>query len=320
MQGRRRSWSVVRVWTSRRFQVSLHVPSVALAWAATASSATAASTGCTRNTVDLSAWTLNTDVHGDRGLHAPWTADQRGPIWTWQAGGSGFLLLPRRCSQQLAAVNFQLQHVWKPPERSSRSCYQFSLPATSLSRHVAASKAHVSGVKCSMPVSLGHWQSQTSNVFSEMTGQWSDRSAMSSRKTLSPTDPVSYLRGLALRIWTTFWRREGFAVMDMWNAPMVQSKKPLTYRLMESEGLGGQRCHGSSWQRGIAESKLSAIDPHDRHTCRSGVRSAIRTVSQPPVRGSADVYPQTHSRCLISLLFSAWRDSAAFLAIRNASS
>ena len=31
------------------------------------------------------------------------------------------------------------------------------------------------------------------------------------------------------------------AGMDMWNAPMVQSRQPLTYRLMESVGLRGQR-------------------------------------------------------------------------------
>ena len=31
------------------------------------------------------------------------------------------------------------------------------------------------------------------------------------------------------------------ANMDMWNAPMVQSRQPLTYRLMESMGLGGLR-------------------------------------------------------------------------------
>ena len=30
--------------------------------------------------------------------------------------------------------------------------------------------------------------------------------------------PMSYLRGLPLRIWTSFWRREGSAGMDMWNA------------------------------------------------------------------------------------------------------
>ena len=105
----------------------------------------------------------------------------------------------------------------KLPGRSSRSCYQFSLPTTSLSRHVAICTALVCGAQCSMPVRLGQWQSQTSNICREMTGQWSDRSAMSSRKTLSPSGPMSYLRGLALRIWTAFWRREGYFGMDMWN-------------------------------------------------------------------------------------------------------
>ena len=77
---------------------------------------------------------------------------------------------------------------------------------------------------------------------------------MSSYKTLSVPDPMSYLHGLALRIWTSFWRREGSTGMDTWNAPMVQTRQHLTYRLMEIVGLGGQRWHGSSWQRGIAES------------------------------------------------------------------
>ena len=43
----------------------------------------------------------------------------------------------------------------------------------------------------------------------------------------------------------------------LWNAAMVQSRQPVTYRLMESVGLGGPRWHGSSWQRGIAESGSS---------------------------------------------------------------
>ena len=80
---------------------------------------------------------------------------------------------------------------------------------------------------------------------------------MSDRKTLSPPGLMSYLCGLALRIWTSFWRREDSDGMDMWNAPMVQSRQPLTYRLMESVGLGGPRWHGNSWQRGIAESESS---------------------------------------------------------------
>ena len=56
-----------------------HALSVALEWAATASSAMAASTGCTRNAVGSSAWkkTLTTDVHSARELHAPWMADHR---------------------------------------------------------------------------------------------------------------------------------------------------------------------------------------------------------------------------------------------------
>ena len=108
-----------------------------------------------------------------------------------------------------------------------------------------------------MPARLGHWQSQTSSVCSETTGQWLDKTAMSDRKTLSPPGLMSYLCSLALRIWTSFWRREDSDGMDMWNAPMVQSRQPLTYRLMESVGLGGPRWHGNSWQRGIAESGSS---------------------------------------------------------------
>ena len=37
------------------------------------------------------------------------------------------------------------------------------------------------------------------------------------------------------------------------------------------------------------EWKLSANDPHDRHTWRAGVRSAIRAASQLPGRGPTDV-------------------------------
>ena len=55
---------------------------------------------------------------------------------------------------------------------------------------------------------------------------------------------------------------EGSAGMDMWKAPMVQSKQLFTDRLRERVGLGGLRWHGSSWQRGIAErgsSRLSTL-------------------------------------------------------------
>ena len=43
-------------------------------------------------------------------------------------------------------------------------------------------------------------------------------------------------------------------------------------------------------ERDCREWKLSAIDPQDRHTWRSGVRSAIHAASQLPGRGPTDVY------------------------------
>ena len=88
---------------------------------------------------------------------------------------------------------------------------------------------------------------------------WSDSSIMLNHKTLPTSGPLSYLHGLALKTWTSSWKREGSAGMDMCNAPTVQSRQPLTYTLLESVGLGGPRWLGSSWQRGIAESGSSQI-------------------------------------------------------------
>ena len=42
-------------------------------------------------------------------------------------------------------------------------------------------------------------------------------------------------------------------------------------------------------ERDCREWKLSAIDPHDRHTWRSGVSSAVCVASQSPGRGSTNV-------------------------------
>ena len=42
-------------------------------------------------------------------------------------------------------------------------------------------------------------------------------------------------------------------------------------------------------ERDCREGKLSAIDPHNRDTWRSGVRSAMHAASQLPGRGATDV-------------------------------
>ena len=47
-------------------------------------------------------------------------------------------------------------------------------------------------------------------------------------------------------------------------------------------------------ERDCREWKLSAIDPHDRHTQRSGVRPAMHAASQLPGRGPTDVDVALH--------------------------
>ena len=78
--------------------------------------------------------------------------------------------------------------------------------------------------------------------------------------------------------------------MDIWNAPMVQSRQPLT---VQADGKPRPGRPKMTWkqltERDCREWKLSAIDPHDRHTWRSGVRSAMCAASQLPGRGPTDV-------------------------------
>ena len=77
--------------------------------------------------------------------------------------------------------------------------------------------------------------------------------------------------------------------MDMWNAPMVQSRL-LFLQIDGKRGPGRPKMTSKQLtERGCREWKLSAIDPHDRHTWRSGVRSAMRAASHLPGRGPTDV-------------------------------
>ena len=93
----------------------------------------------------------------------------------------------------------------------------------------------------------------TSNVCSGMTGQWSDRSAMSSCKTLSPPGSMSY--------WGSgpHSEGEGSAGIDMSKSPMVQS----TAFDIQADGKLGPGRPKMAWkqliERECREGKLSAI-------------------------------------------------------------
>ena len=293
MQERQRSWAAVWVWTSCRVQASFHVRSVTLEWAATASSSMAASTGCTRNAVGSSTW-LHTDYRCTwcQGTARPLDGRPQKEVQVRPeklevvasfcylgdmlsaAGGCELSTTTNRLEEVQGSATSSLftpslfQNMWPWVQLL---CAERNAPCL---RDLATDKA----------------------VCSEMTGQWSDRSAMLGRKTLSPPGPMSYLCGLALRIWTSFWRREDSDGIDMWNTPMVQSRQPLTYMLMESMGLGGPRWHGSSWQRGMAESGSSRLSTLMIDIPGYGVRSAMHAASQLSGRGDStnvDVAPCT---------------------------
>ena len=133
--------------------------------------------------------------------------------------------------------------------------------------------------KAKPPMSAGEWQGNDQT----------DLQCQTARQ-LSPSGPMSYLRGLALRIWTSFWWR-GFTGMDMWNAPMVQSRQ--TARDIQVDGKCGPRRPKVTWkqltERDCREWKLSAIDRYDRHIWISDMRPAMYAASHLAGRGATDV-------------------------------
>ena len=72
---------------------------------------------------------------------------------------------------------------------------------------------------------------------------------------------------------------------------MVQSEQHLIYRLMA--GGGGAGRPKLTWkkmtERDCGYWKLTKVDPQERSTWRSGVRSAIRAASQLPGKRPTDV-------------------------------
>ena len=89
-------------------------------------------------------------------------------------------------------------------------------------------------------------------------GQWSDRSATSGCNLRRCHNQVQWATCTAWH-WGSGPHSEGEKAPLVWTWIMVQSREPFTYRLRESVGLEGPRWHGSSWQRGIAESFSSRL-------------------------------------------------------------
>ena len=69
---------------------------------------------------------------------------------------------------------------------------------------------------------------------------------------------------------------------------MEQSEQHVIYRLMEGRGREAQASMEET-EKDCREWKLTTVDPQQRSTWHSGVRSAMRAVSQLPGRGATDV-------------------------------
>ena len=106
---------------------------------------------------------------------------------------------------------------------------------------------------------------------------------------MSPPDPMSYLRGLTedLDLILKERRLRCYGHAECSNAAVKTAFD------IQVDGKRGPGRSNMTWkqltERNCREWKLSAIDPHDRHTWRSVGRSAMRAASQLPGRGPTDV-------------------------------
>ena len=79
-------------------------------------------------------------------------------------------------------------------------------------------------------------------------------------------------------------------LQTIWLDVVVQSEQHVLYRLMAGGGAGRPKL---TWkkltEKDCCEWKLTTVDPQERRTWRSGVRSAMRAASQLPGRGPTDV-------------------------------
>ena len=186
-------------------------------------------------------------------------------------------------------MNFQPQHMQKPPGRSSRSCYQLSLHATSLKTRGCV---YSSCVRSAMLHASETWPLTKPNL---QPLQWNDRAMIRQICNVRPQDVV------------TTWSNELLARLGIEDLDLILKERRLcwyghversngaikTAFHIQVEGKHGLGRPKMTWkqliERDCREWKLSAINPHDRNMWRSGVRFAMRAASQLSGRGPIDV-------------------------------
>ena len=277
MQERQRLWSAVRDWTSCRVQASFRAPSVALEWAATASSAMAAIKHWVHKKCSgLKRLKKDPDYRCTRCQGTARPLDGR-PQKEVQVGPDKLEVVASFCylGDMLSAedgcelsTTTSVKTAWKK--------FKDLLPVLS-SRHLSfktCGRVYSSSVRSAMLHASETWPLTKPNL---QRLQRNDRAMIRQICNVRPQDIVTtrsnellvrlgiedldlILKERRLR-WYGHVERSNGAVKTAFDI-QVDGRPKMTWKQLT--------------ERDCREWKLSAINPHDRHTWRSGVRAAMR--------------------------------------------
>ena len=258
MQERQRSWSAVQDWTSCRVQASFHAPSVALEWQQQHLLQWLQALGAQEmqwaQALEKRPWLQMYMVPGNC-TSLGWQTTEGSPSRTRQTWGGSFLLLPRRhalSSRWLWTFNHNTcENRVEEVQGSATSplftplLFQNTWPCVQLlcAERNAPCQRDLAIDKAKPPASAAKWQGN-------------DQTDLQCQAARHCHHQVQWTTCAAWH-WGSGPHSEGEKTPMIWTCGTLQW--PLTYRLMESVGLGGPESHGSSWQIGIAESGNSRL-------------------------------------------------------------
>ena len=188
-----------------------------------------------------------------------WQTTEGSPSWTWQAGDGSFLLLPRRyalSSRWLWTFNYNTceKHLEEVQGAATSSLFMpplfqdtwLCVELLCVERN-APCQWDLAIDKTKPPMSAAEWQGNDQT----------DLQCQAARRCHHQVQWTT----CATWHWGSGPHSEREKAQLVWTCGMLQwsNRRPFTYRLRESLGLGGPRWHGSSWQRGIAESGSSRL-------------------------------------------------------------
>ena len=214
-----------------------------------------------------------------------WQTTEGSPGRTWQAWGGVFLLLPRRhalssrwlwtfntCEKCLEEVQGSatsslftpplFQNTWPCVQLLCAECY------APCQRDLAIDKAE-------SPVSAAKWQGNDQTDLQCQAARHCHHQVQWATCTAWHWGSGPHSEGKKTPMVWTCGTLQWCSQDNLWHRGWWKVRPKMTWKQLR--------------ERNCREWKLSAINPHDRRTWRSGVRSAMRAASQLSGRGPTDV-------------------------------